>query len=79
MQGRIEPSSTTVTTEKDLSEKAVVAEEIPSYHTVAVGSGPVGLLSALSALQHCNPGEKVAILADRREELGVRQQVLWIQ
>jgi hypothetical protein len=29
MQGRIEPSSTTVTTEKDLSEKAVIAEEIP--------------------------------------------------
>ncbi len=57
----------------------VVAQETPSYHTVAVGSGPVGLLAALSALQHCKLGEKVAILADRKEELGVRQQVLWIQ
>ncbi|RUR12313.1 hypothetical protein [Legionella sp. km772] len=77
MQGRIEPPSKKP--EPSSKEKLKSAEKIPSYHTVAVGSGPVGLLSALSALQHRKPGEKVAVLADRREELGVRQQVLWIQ
>jgi len=50
----------------------------PQYHTIVVGSGPIGLLSALSALKHCKPPEKVALLADRYEELGVRQQVLII-
>ncbi len=36
-------------------------------------------MAAASALQHCPPGEKIAIVADRIEELGVRQQVLWVQ
>lgn len=49
------------------------------YQTVVVGYGPVGLAAALVAASHCEASERVAILADRRDEKGVRQQVLWIQ
>ncbi|KTD62367.1 hypothetical protein [Legionella shakespearei] len=48
------------------------------YQTVAIGTGPIGLAAALSALRHCKQNEKVAIVADRLEELGIREQILYI-
>ena len=50
-----------------------------TYNTVVIGAGPIGLMAAVCALKHSEASEKVAIVADRMEELGVRQQVLWIQ
>lgn len=49
------------------------------YETVLIGSGPVGLLSTLAALKFAEKDNKVALIADRKEELGIREQVLWIQ
>ncbi|RUR12796.1 hypothetical protein [Legionella sp. km772] len=54
-------------------------EDVLEYSSVIVGSGPVGLLSTLAALKHASSTDVVALLADRRDELGVREQVLWIQ
>ncbi|MCH9757312.1 MAG: hypothetical protein K0U37_09010 [Gammaproteobacteria bacterium] len=54
--------------------------ETSRYNTVVIGAGPIGLLSALCALKECEDSdEKVAIVADRIDELGMRQQVLWIE
>ncbi len=61
---------------EDVIEKPLVKPQ--EYSSVIVGSGPVGLLSTLAALKH-SPDEAVALLADRKDELGVREQVLWIQ
>ncbi len=52
------------------------------YTAVIIGTGPIGLLAALATLadkQNTETGPKVAILADRFNELGVRQQVLWVK
>lgn len=49
-----------------------------NYHTVIIGSGPNGLISALVAAKYSGPDEKIAIVGDRFEERGVRQQVLWL-
>ena len=61
------------------SHQVVQTDHVPYYHTVIVGGGPIGLLGAITALSHCKPGEKIALLADRIDELGIRQQVLWLQ
>ena len=53
-----------------------------AYHTVVIGTGTVGLISALCALGHRQTNTehgKIAIIADRLDEIGLRQQVLWIQ
>lgn len=83
-----------ITTAKETKAKESVAPEVTTealaatldtrilptpYNTVVIGAGPIGLMAAICALKHAEGGEKVAIVADRIEELGVRQQVLWIQ
>lgn len=47
------------------------------YDTIIVGLGPVGLSSAVAAIER---GEKVALITDRdpHKDLGVRQQVLGV-
>lgn len=71
-------SHPTSTEHVDSATAAIPSTEEP-YDTVVIGSGPVGLMAAASALKHRQEGKKVAIVADRVEELGVRQQVLWVQ
>lgn len=61
------------------SEETLPLEAPINYFTVVIGTGPIGLLSGLSALRYCDETEKIAIVADRLDELGIRQQVLWIQ
>lgn len=66
---------------KDMQEFSRPADEVRSektdYDTVIVGLGPVGLASAIAAIER---GERVALVTDRdpKTGLGVRQQVLGV-
>ncbi|MGL5742679.1 MAG: hypothetical protein ACRCXC_09105 [Legionella sp.] len=53
--------------------------ETVNYFTVALGAGPSGLLATLSALKFCPRDSKVALIGDRIEERGIREQILWIE
>lgn len=62
---------------EDRTASISIPGKTKDYQTVCIGMGPVGLLTALSAIDR---GEKVAILTDRAPDTGltIRQQVLGI-